>query len=263
MITPTETASGAPVRAASSISPPSRPIFDDASVASLVTSWVAMVTPIDDEHERTGGGDEDEVDQLRARSRSALDVHRSLETRAQRGHHSSRRPGEDDERQKAQGAGRAGDLRDRALDVSAALVAHRQPVDDRVDHVLAHLVVLEHEAEHRDEDDGERRQREQDPVGDRRRVLPEPMGEVAVDRLGDDGNELPQHTERRAQEAHGPRPGVGRRARRPSRASVRRVIACERRAWPACRARGGRRACTRARSDPARGAPPGRPACRG
>ena len=52
-----------------------------------------------------------------------------------------------------------------------------------LDHARAEIVVAEHDAEDRDEDDRERYEREEDAVRDARCVLAAAVGEVAVDRL--------------------------------------------------------------------------------
>lgn len=59
----------------------------------------------------------------------------------------------------------------RVLDVLAPCGIDGKRVDDPIDRTFADVVVLEREAEHGDERDGERGQREEDAVRDRRSML--------------------------------------------------------------------------------------------
>ena len=101
-------------------------------------------------------------------------------------HHPRRRPEEQDEAEETRRARGRGNRLDRSLDVFLAVGVDREPVDDPVGDALAPLVVLEDEPEDRDQHDRQRREREEHPVGDARRVLRAAGGEVA--RAGGTGN---------------------------------------------------------------------------
>ena len=99
---------------------------------------------------------------------------------ADRGHHPGRRPREDDDADEPEERGRRRDGRDGVLDLLAAVGGDGEQVDDRVHDVGAHLVVLQHHADDRDQHDGQRREREEHPVADGRRVLRAAVVEEAV-----------------------------------------------------------------------------------
>ena len=112
-----------------------------------------------EEDEQTRRGDEEEIDGLRMGGRSAsLHLARSLEADPDRPHHPRRPPEERDEGDETDCGERACDALDRLLHVGPA-DGRAEEVGHLVDDPLAELLVLEHEAEDRDEEDGQRKER--------------------------------------------------------------------------------------------------------
>ena len=155
----------------------------------------------DGENEHRRSRHEQEVDELAPSSRPPLDLHRGLEPGPDRRHHAARRPGEHEQAHEPDGARGCGDVDDGVLDILGALLGDGENVDDVVDDVVAHLGVLEHEPEHRDEDDREWGEREQDPVGDAGRLLREAVLEVPLARLRQHLSEVACDGQRPGQQA--------------------------------------------------------------
>ena len=101
--------------------------------------------------------------------------------------------------------GRRRQLLDRARDVGPAALGEWKRVDDLADDVVAKAVVAKHDSEDRDEHDRQRHEREEDAVGDPGGVLAASVGEVAVDRLGNDPGERADELERPTRETDRPR----------------------------------------------------------
>ena len=104
------------------------------------------------------------------------------------------------------GTCRVGERGDGVLDVVLAGHGHRQRIDDRADHISADAVVPKYEPEDRDEDDCERRNGEQDAIGDSGRLLGAVIRIEALSRVGDDPRQLCDDLDRPAQDPWGPRP---------------------------------------------------------
>jgi hypothetical protein len=135
-----------------------------------------------DEHEDGGAHDQYQIDELAAHHRPRLgDAHRALEPLPKGRHHPRRRPREDDQAHEPGRTRGRGDGGDRILDVLLPRHRHRERVDDRVHDVRTDAVVLKHEPEDRHEHDRERRDREQDPVCDPRRLLGTAIREEPLD----------------------------------------------------------------------------------
>ena len=210
----------------------------------------------DDEHEDASGGDEDEVDELRAGGRAAtIDLQGSFEAEADRRHHPGCAPEQRDERDQPDRRERRRDLLDRLLDVVLCRLGDGKEGDELVDDRLAELVVLEHEPEDRDERDRQREEREEHAVGDRGRVLRAAVREHVLDRrrqrahdAAHDAAEVLEGPPRESLErarglgggvAHPPEckegPATGRAAAaRSPRIGVAERIRSDRRPWPEC-----------------------------
>jgi hypothetical protein len=67
---------------------------------------------------------------------------------------------------------------------------------DLVDHVLLAGLVVQDDPDDRDEHDRQRDEREEHPVRDARRMLRQPVAEVAVDRHGHGADEVLDDSER-------------------------------------------------------------------
>ena len=143
-----------------------------------------------------------EVHELRMRRGSAaLDLEGRLEADADGGHHPGRSPEERDQEQEPQCGKRRGDLLDRAAHVLLARRGDRQDVEELVDHGRPELVVLEDEAEDRDEQDRQREEREEHVEADRRRVLRATVAKEVLDRVCEIDDVALDRVERRPQES--------------------------------------------------------------
>ena len=99
------------------------------------------------------------------------------------GHHPGRAPEQRDERDEPDRGERASRCpRSSSRRPAWPSSVTGRHVDELVDHALAQLVVLEHEAEDRDEDDRQREEREEDVERDRRGVLRAAVAEEVLDR---------------------------------------------------------------------------------
>lgn len=149
-----------------------------------------VASDLEDGRSADGDGDQDsdaddesEIDQFAAHEGpSKFEVPDAVESKAQGGHHAGGGPDQTEDGDDANGGASTGNRVDERLEVFAAGPGLQwQQIKDSVNRILADAVVGEQESDNGDQEDRERKDREEDVVGDRGGEL----WAVVVKELGD------------------------------------------------------------------------------